>query len=352
MTLLSFSLSHRTAPVGARERAAQALGDVGSWLAGIRGVCSSIADVLVLSTCHRLEFYVVCSSEREAAGAIVTACGLPGSALRGGGGSGWIVRRDLEAAIHLCRVATGLDSVVVGEAEIAGQVRRAASSSRAAGLLGPRLEIILAGALTASGRARSETRIAQGVTSAASAGVVVAANHLGTLARRQVVVIGAGQAARTALGRIKRLAPARCAVVSRSRRHAESAAAIVAGQAYTLDQLETLLPEADLVVAATLADGFLLTLEVARRAFGEEPGRRRVLVDLSVPRVIDPRVGELDGVRVVTVDDLGDVARQSVSRRLREMPKVEAIAVEEARRSFQRFGARLRRSIEPVPRRA
>jgi glutamyl-tRNA reductase len=85
------------------------------------------------------------------------------------------------------------------------------------------------------------------------------------------------------------------------------------------------------------------------------PGARlanRVLVDLSVPRVIDPRVGELDGVRVVTVDDLGDVARQSVSRRLREMPKVEAIAVEEARRSFQRFGARLRRSIEPVPRRA
>jgi glutamyl-tRNA reductase len=346
MTLLSFSLNHRTAPVGARELAAASLGDVCAWLGGVASSGGTpMAEALVLSTCHRFEIYALTDDEALARSAIAEACGTTREAMGGSGLGGWTVWRDVDAAIHLGRVTAGLDSLIVGEAEIAGQVRRAAVVAREAGAFGPGLERILAGALRASGRIRSETRLAHGVTSAASAGVALAARTLSTLAGRHMLVIGAGQAARTALARLARHDVASVAVASRSRHHAEGAAAIVGGAVWELGDVAPRLGSVDVVIAATFAGGFVLDADACRAAFGGDTGRLRVLVDLSVPRVIDPGAGALEQVRLVSVDDLGDIASQSARRREREVPQAELIASEEGRRAFDRLaGRRVRRS--------
>ena len=339
MHLMSFSLSHRTAPVGAREAVARAFGDVGARLAGWRD-CAAIPEMLVIATCHRFERLVAMADALGGRTALAEACAVRPDDLDGHGSHGWVVRHGVDAATHLARVTAGLDSLVVGEAEIAGQVRRSVAVARDAGAMGPMLETVVAGAFRASGRARSETRIAAGVTSAASAGVLAAASALGTLEGRSVLVIGAGQAARTALGRLSRAKLAEVVVASRSPRHAAEAASIANGRVVGVDEIPLALSRADAVVAATVSDTYLLTCEMARVAFAAEPGRVRVLVDLSVPRVIDPAVGRCGQVRLVSVDDLGDVACQSLRRREREVPQAEAIASAEGRRAFERLETR------------
>lgn len=338
MTLLSFSLSHHTAPVGAREAAVSVLGDAGHWLATVPSH-PAVAEALVVSTCHRLEFYLVADEAAAARNAVSRACGLRQGELEHGL-LGWTARQDVHAAIHLARVAAGLDSLIVGEAEIAGQIRRAAALARDAGALGPRLESVLAGALRASGRARSETRISQGVTSAASAGVALAASILGTFENRHVLVIGSGQVARTAIGRLARRSVGRISVASRSRHHAEEAAAPVSATVLGLEDVVPALPNVDAIIAATFAGGFVVTSGQCGEAFALEPSRRRVIVDLSVPRVIEPSLAPLDHVTLVSVDDLGDVAGQAARRRQQEIPLADAIAVKEGERAFARMRAR------------
>lgn len=356
MTLLSFSLSHRTAAVDVREATARSFGPVPDWLVRVRGTVPGLAEALVVATCHRFECYLWSADEVAAREAVRQACGAVASDLAGDGANGWVVRRNAAAAIHSCRVTAGLDSLVVGEAEIAGQVRRAAAWARDAGMLGPALERMLAGAYRASGRVRSETHLARGVTSAASAGVVLAAATIGDVSSRHVLVIGAGQAARTALGRLARLGVRRVSVASRSRRHATDAAAIVGGDVLTPDQIVSVLPDVDVVIAATTAPGYLITAAGGAWVSGADVERRRVFVDLSVPRVIDPAVASLRHVTLVSVDDLGDLAEQSVRRRAREIPRAEEIARAEGASAYARLAgrsvwrARTVTQADPLPR--
>jgi len=241
-----------------------------------------------------------------------------------------------DAIEHLCRVACGLDSMIVGEAEIAGQIRRAAAAARQAGTLGVFLERVLAGALRASGRARSETRIAQGALSAATAAVSIAEHALGPLDDRTVLVIGAGEAGRQALARFTRRRTGRLIVASRSLHHARDAAARSGAEVADIHQLAPILAEADAVVAAMRGDAYVVSAE----ALPERAGRPLLAVDLSVPRALDPAIAALPGVTLRTVDDLGEVVRESVARRRREIPKVERIAHEEAVRAYAQFQRR------------
>jgi glutamyl-tRNA reductase len=208
---------------------------------------------MVLSTCHRLEFYVVTADVEGARAQVAAWCGVSPGALAPSADQAWAVRTGVDAATHLCRVAAGLESLIVGEAEIAGQVRRAAALARESGTLGPYLERVIAGALRASGRARSETRIGNGVLSAASAGVMLATNALGSFANRHVLVVGAGQAARTVLGRLERQPTGAVSVASRSARHAREAADPLGASVWTLDEVPRRLGEVDVVIAAIQA---------------------------------------------------------------------------------------------------
>jgi glutamyl-tRNA reductase len=253
--------------------------------------------------------------------------------------SGLYRHTGVAAVRHLARVAAGLDSVIVGEAEVSGQIRRALAAARAAGAVGPVLERVIAGVLRASGRARSETRIGQGVVSAATAGVSLLERAFGSLHGRTVVALGAGEAGRQALGRLAKRRVGRLLVASRSVHHATAAAKKTGAEVVHLDCLGAALAEADGLVAATRAPGFQFLVDAAmcRDAMASRPERALAIVDLSVPRVVDPAVAGLAGVTLHTVDDLGDVVRESVRRREREIPRVERIVADEAARTYEQF---------------
>jgi glutamyl-tRNA reductase len=334
MEILLAGTSHRTSPVRARECVAVTAGDPRDWLRRCVGRSPAIAEALVLSTCHRFEVYAAVTDIGAARTALETAI-APADA-----GGGWYHRDGLPVVRHLARVACGLDSLIVGEAEVAGQVRRAAAVAREAGTLGPYLEAVVAGALAASGRARCETGIGRGVMSAASASIALASGLLGSLADRTVVVVGAGQMGRLALARAARAPHGRLVVVSRSERHAREAAADTGAEVRAAGDLPATLADADVVVAAVQHSGWLVTASQVAKLMAQRADRPLLLIDLSVPRVIEPATATMPGVLVRSVDDLGDIARRSAEARVREVPLVDAIAVDEARHAYRRVVAR------------
>ncbi len=236
--------SFRTTPVSTRERLAVAAGDPRQWLRALVAGSPAVAEAFVLSTCHRFEVYV--------AGAAGAAPAVRRVLARAGAEAGiaWYEGRGSDAVRHLARVACGLDSLIVGEAEVAGQVRRAAVAGRDAGTLGPYLEAVVAGALAASGRARRDTAIGRGVLSAASAAIALASGTFGTLRGRTIAIVGAGQMGREALARAARGPHGRLVIVSRSERHARDAADAAGAEARPLADLPAVLAEADVLITA------------------------------------------------------------------------------------------------------
>jgi glutamyl-tRNA reductase len=331
MDLVLIGASHRTASVDVRGRLAAAAAGYPAWLAthGAR----AMAEVVVLSTCHRVEV-LACARDADEAEASIRS-GLFGDA---GDGSALYTRRGQDAVVHLARVASGLDSLIVGEAEISGQVRRALAAACAAGTAGPILSRVVAGALRASGRARAGTRIGAGTISAASAAVSLLEDTWGTLEDKAVLVLGAGEAARQALHRLRRRRAARLFVASRSPHHAEQAAARSGAAVTPLGDLAATLLEVDGVIAAARATGVLID-----RAACAVRRRDVRIVDLSIPRVVDPAVADLAGVTLHTVDDLGDIVRESLRGREREIPRAERILIDEAGRTWRQFAGRRHR---------
>ena len=342
MKLLLVGTSHRLAAVGTRERLAGAIGEAVSWLQRVRAAAPAIRELFVLATCHRIEVYMATLDLQEAEERIVDVVDRGANPGLLGPGAPRYVLSGPAALEHLCRVGCGLDSVMVGEAEISGQIRRSAGQARAAGTLGPYLESVIAGALACSGRARAETGIGRGVTSAASAGVTLAVSRLGTLATRTVLVVGAGQAGRQALARLSRIPTGRLLIASRSEHHARAAAAACGAEMLPLAAVPACLPDVDLLIAAVQAP----TPVIDARGWAARTDRPLLVIDLSVPRGIDPAAAGVAGVTLRTVDDLGEVARASLEGRAREVPLVEAIVREEAARAFRRLEARVARTAQ------
>jgi glutamyl-tRNA reductase len=298
---------------------------------------AGVAEMMVLCTCHRIEIIAALSEAQlgeRSLGVVLTggAADVPGLYLH------W----DEAAVRHLSRVAAGLDSLIVGEAEVSGQIRRAAAEGRKRGLVGPVLERVLAGVLRAGGRARAETQIGRGTLSAATAAVSLLERAWGSVDQHSVLVVGAGLAGRQTLGRLRKRRASRLLVASRSLRHATDAARRSDASVVELDRLSSLLAEVDGVIVATRSAGFLIDSEACRSATGA--GRRLHIVDLSMPRAVDPAVSDVPGVTLETVDDLGDVVRESVRRREREIPAVERIVADESARTYQRFRRRADRT--------
>lgn len=345
MDLLLLGLNHRTASLSARGSIAAWMGgDVAAWLTRARHQ-TGVAELAVLATCHRVEIYAAAADVSAAARelcAMLDAARAPGVPLQ----DELYMRTGVDVVAHVCHVACGLDSMIVGEAEIAGQVRRAAVQARTAGTMGPYLEAALAGALAASGRARSETRIAHGVLSAASASVALASAELGSLADRTLLVVGAGQTGRLALLRAARAPHGRLIIASRSEKHAREAAADTGATAAALDDIPDRLCDADVVIVAVQGPDVVIARVMVEQAMATRPTRPLLLVDLSVPRAVDAGVAAIPGVALRTVDDLGDIARASAAQRAAEVPLVEAIAHDEARRAYRRITARRHRAAQ------
>ncbi len=326
MRLVLVGTSHHHAPVELRERVALDREQAAT-------LARELGEAVCLSTCNRTELYVAAEDadavERTAVEALTAREPQVEHAL--------YRLRDQAAAVHLFRVAAGLDSLVPGEGEILGQVR-AAHEAGTPGLL---LDRVFRQALHAGRKVRAQTAIGESPASVSSAAAALAEQVFGDLDGRMVLLVGAGkiseQAARNLLTRRARIA----FVASRTLDHAAELAERFGAEAIPLDEIEGPLARADVVVSSTSSSGYVLdaaTVDRARR------GRQLLLIDLAVPRDLDPAIHELEGCYLYDIDDLDAIVSETLAGRRGEAARAEAIVAAEAER-FHEWQA----SLDVVP---
>lgn len=237
------------------------------------------------------------------------------------------------AAAHLFRVATGLDSMLIGEAEIMGQLKSAYVSAQRAGTVGPILHHLFRSALQAGKRARSGTNIGEASLSVSTAAVELARRHLGDLTGIRALVIGAGKMGQSAARRLHDFGARDIVVANRTgHRAAEVVQAIGTGRVIPLSEISATLSAVDVVISAAGATEFLITPGFFEHAALSARRRPLVLIDIAVPRDVDPDVGLIDGVRLVDIDALRDVVEDRRERRRTAIPRVESQIAEQVER--------------------
>jgi len=321
MSVVLVGISHHQAPVELRERAAldpDRAAELARRLAGER------AEAVCLSTCNRTELYLADESgeeaERKAEAALLALEEELGPAL--------YRLHDEAAALHLFRVAAGLDSMVPGEGEILGQVR----SAYEGGATGPILDRLFRDALHAGKKARTETAIGESPASVSSAAAALAEQVFGDLSGRRVLVVGAGETGELAIKSLVARGAELAFVANRTAAHAEDLTRRFGGEPLALDEVATRLEHVDVVLASTSAPGWLLTRTDVERTLHARRGRALFLIDLAVPRDLEPSIHELDGCYLYDIDDLEAVVAETLAGRRREAERAESIVAGEADR--------------------
>ncbi|NPA93728.1 MAG: glutamyl-tRNA reductase [Chloroflexi bacterium] len=340
-------LNHRTADVALRERLAFSEEDIRAALArlgcGTNGSRpTDIAEMVILSTCNRTEIYAV--APREAfpvlEGFIADAKGMPLEEFQ----HALYRYRDEEAVHHLFRVAAGLDSLVLGEPQILGQVTRAWELARGQGTVRAVLGRLFQAAVHTGKRARTETGIGHNPASVASVAVHLAAKTVGDLSKARVLVLGAGEMAEQAVEALRRRGASRIRVMNRTLSKAEGLASRWGGEATTFEHLVPSLAWADIVIASTGAPHTLVHRRHVQEAMRARPERPLVILDIALPRDVDADVAEVDGVQLYDLDALEHHLHDALAARQAAVPQVEAIIAEEV----EAFMAYLR-TLEVAP---
>jgi glutamyl-tRNA reductase len=336
--LVCLGLSHRTAPVELREK----LGSLGPGAAR----CPAVDEHAVLSTCYRVELYAyLAEGVDDARGELIDVLADTHGVARDLLVDHLYVHVDEDVARHLCRVAAGLDSLVLGEAEILGQVGAAYEAGREAGTVGPLLTLLFRTAITTGRRARAETAIGANPATASSMALALAEGALGGLGEKRALVVGAGRIGLQTLKALSRRGITEVAVANRTRARAVESASRFGADAYGLDELGTALAWADLAITATASESPVLDAETVQAALAGRAERPLVLVDLAVPADVERSVGEVPGVRLFDVDDLRSGLDEALASRLQEVPAVEAVVEDEV----TAFGRRFRElEVEPL----
>jgi glutamyl-tRNA reductase len=337
MRLALVGISHHSAPIELRERVALDLD-------GCRRLAAQLArvgrEVVCLSTCNRTELYLadeeVGEAERDAVAALAELAHLPQQELS----PSLYRRRDEESALHLFRVAAGLDSLVPGEGEILGQVRRAYEAGKTGGLL----DKLFHEALRIGKRVRSETAIGESPASVPAAAAALAQQVFGELDGRTALVVGAGKMGALAARSLSARGARVVYVTGRGSLRARELAAQLGGRVLEIAELGKALAEVDIAVCSTSAEGFMLSRDDVASALGRRSGRPLFLVDLAVPRDVEPAVNALEGCYLYNVDDLQAVVAETLHGRRDEALRAERLVSEEAER-FRSWQA----SLEVVP---
>ena len=301
--LLALGISHKTAPVALRERLAFS-DDQGGQFAAEATATAEVREAVVISTCNRTEVYLVVGdpvrAEADVLGLLARRAGIRPTELA----EAIYSPRNCDAARQLYRVTAGLDSMIVGEAEIQGQ-----EAAARAGATGPFSNRLFAAALTTGKRVRSETEIGASRVSVPSVAVDLALSVIGDLAQRHVVVLGAGETSELTASA---LADQGAGTVFVANRHADRALSLAqrfGGSVVGLEGLPEQLLRADIVLCSTASPHPIVGREELELVMRERAGRSLLLIDIAVPRDIDPACAELDGVSLYDVDDLQAVPR-------------------------------------------
>jgi glutamyl-tRNA reductase len=341
--LLALGVSHKTAPLELRERLSLT---EGRSVAALRELTETetIGEAAAISTCNRTELYLVVSdsvqAESEALGVLTRKADIPPTELLGHLYS----LRGEDASRHLLRVTAGLDSMIVGEAEIQGQVKRAYELALVEGATGPILNRLFRGALAAGGRARNETAIGERGVSIPSVAVEVAQRALGDLSERKVLMIGAGATAELVARALVARGVDTVFVANRHHDRALGLAERFDGEAIRFETLPEQLVEVDVVVSTTNSPHHIIERDGLEQVMAEREARPLVLIDIAVPRDIEPGCRELAAVSLYDIDDIQQIVERNAGVREAEATRAERIIEDELDR-FQKWLA----SLEVVP---
>jgi len=341
--LLAIGISHKTAPVAVRERLALTEARSEEFVRDLLGA-AEIQEAVSISTCNRTELYLVVGDPVEAESTVLTMlarqAGIRPTELAGA----IYAHRNCEAARHLYRVTSGLESMIVGEAEIQGQVKRAYEAAIERETVGPLSNHLFRAALLTGKRVRTETAIGERSLSLPSVAVSLARELLGDLRGRRVIVIGTGETSELAAQALSDSGGHTLFVATRRRDRAVSLARRYGGESMSFDELPQALEQADVVVSATASPHLLIELRELAEVLSSRGGRPMLMIDLAVPRDIDARCGELPGVSLYDIDDLQAVIARNRRVRQGEARRAEGIIEEE----IQSFAAWLG-SLEVLP---
>ena len=324
MMILAFGLNHDTAPVGLRERVAFAPEAVADHLHHARGELG-LAEVAILSTCNRTEIYAAGDAGFDAlCNWLATVHGVAREELA----SGCYVHRDADAVRHMMRVASGLDSLVLGEPQILGQLKSAYGVAQGADAVSTVLEPVFQAVFAAAKRVRAETAIGANPVSVAYAAVGLARQIFGRLDGVRALLIGAGDTIELVARHLRDAGVAGITCANRTLERAAELAARYGANAILLADLPEHLHQADVVISSTASQLPVLGKGAVESALKRRRHRPMLMVDIAVPRDIEPEVGQLDDVYLYTVDDLRDVIDEG--RRAREDAAVTATGIVDA----------------------
>lgn len=327
-------LSWRTAPVAVRETVAFATAELVGALEDLRQ-CTDVAEVLILSTCNRVE---ICGATPKTAAAdageraltqartfLSRSRGVPDARL----GEHLYELCGADAIRHVLRVASSLDSMVIGEPQILGQLKDAYRVASGAGATGQILGRCVERAFGVAKRVRTETGISRGAANVSSVAVELARHVFGDLAGKSVLLVGAGKMSALAARHLRADGAARIVVTNRSAERATGLADQIGAEAAPWEKLESLLTAADVVISSTGAARPILTHKLIKRAMKARRQRPLILVDIAVPRDVEPAAGKLDGVYVFDIDDLQRLVAENLKEREREADQAERIIAAE-----------------------
>jgi glutamyl-tRNA reductase len=329
MHIISLGINHTSAPVHLRERLALNEEQIRASLA--RLFCghlqTSLAELIILSTCNRIEIYAASNqlAYAELEALLSDARGVPVEELQ----PHLYCFQDVEAARHLFDVAAGLDSLVIGEPQILGQITRALELARGQNAAGPTLNRLFQAAIHAGKRARTETAISRNPASVSSLAASVAEKTLGHIKTASVVVLGAGEMAELTVDALRKRGVEKIRVVNRTHERAQVLAERWGAQAATFESLHESLCGADILISSTSAPHLVLSAPMVADVMHSRPERPLVLIDIAVPRDIDPDADGIPHVRLFDIDRLNAQLEDSLARRMDEVPHVRQILAQE-----------------------
>jgi len=341
--ILALGLSHKTAPLELRERLALTEGRAAGLMGELTGT-DEVREAAIISTCNRTELYLVVDDSVQAESVALSALSREAEIRPTELISHLYSLRSSDAARHLYQVAAGLDSMILGEAEIQGQVKRAYELSLVEGASGPILNRLFRGAIAAGGRARNETSISEKGVSVPSVAIEQARRALGDISRLHALVIGAGDTAELVARALTHRGTETVFIANRHYDRAIGLADRFSGEAVRIDDLPAQLDAADIVISATNSPHHLVGADELAQIMDTRSGRPLFLVDLAVPRDIDPACRDIEGVSLSDVDDIQKIVERNTSGREAEARLAERIIEVELDR-FERWLA----SLEVVP---
>lgn len=333
MAILAYGLNFRTASLDLRERIAFPEEGVINALKNLKSSLPAVEEAAILSTCNRTELY--CAATLEEPGPLVRWLAdyrrVDATSLRGAGYAHW----DRDAARHLMRVATGLDSQVLGEPQIMGQVKDAVDFAREAGTLGPELNLLSQMTLNVAKQVRTDTDIGKNPISVAYVAVSLAKQIFSNLADNRALLLGAGETVELVALHLKDAGIGEIAIANRTLANAQHLASTVGASAMQLTDVAAELKRFDIVIASTASPLPVLGKGAVEAAIRARKHRPMFMVDIAVPRDIEPEVGDLPDVYLYAIDDLTDIIDANVNDRIRAAESAEAIIIEGTDRYFR-----------------